>query len=103
MLRYGLGKFINRLQRHGATFGDRAQRFLQNGGQAAELVAVGRIVVKFVAIAGGIVPPPVDTLQKFFGDRRRDGAFGQQVLRAVDFGRFESTVVPPLRTIRSDA
>ncbi|MNZ79319.1 hypothetical protein D3C78_979200 [compost metagenome] len=49
---------------------------------------MGRVVVEFVTVAGGIIPPPVDTLQELLGHSRGDCALRQQMLGAVNLRRF---------------
>src|SRR5437660_677485 len=56
--------------------------------QAAGLVAGRWIVVHFTALAGRVILPPLDSRDELFADFARDRPARQQVLGAVDFGRF---------------
>ena len=74
-------------ERRQPAFRDRAQALFQDRGQAALLVAGRGVVVEAGAVLRGIVAPPVDHGADFCPGGRiapRD----QQMLGAVDFGRF---------------
>src|SRR6218665_1150117 len=60
VLRDRLGVFVHRLQVAGAALGDRAERFFQDRGQAARLVARRGVVVHLALVDGRVVLPPFD-------------------------------------------
>ena len=68
-------------------FATRAERFLENRGEAARLVARRRIVVHLAFFARRVVLPPLDPRRRALADFARHGAARQQMLGAVDFGR----------------
>src|SRR5439155_541049 len=72
----------------GAGFGDGAEGLLEDGGEAAGLVAGLRVVVDGAFVAGGVLLPPVDAVDEALGDFRTGGAASEEVFRAVDFGGF---------------
>jgi hypothetical protein len=84
----GFGELVDLGQRRGAALGHRSQRFLEDGGQAALLVAGRGIVVHLAAIARGVILPPVNALDDLGADLRRHRAAGQQVFGTVDFRGF---------------
>ena len=67
----GLGVLIDRGQRRGAALGGGAERFLEDRGQAACLVAGRGVVVHRAAVERGVVLPPADALDQLLGDLRR--------------------------------
>src|SRR3546814_11519438 len=71
----------------GAALGGSAQRLLQDGGEAAGLVAGRGIVVHLAAVAPDVVLPPADALDQLLADGARGGAPGQPMLGAVDLRR----------------
>ena len=75
-------------QGRAAALGDGAERLLVDGRQAAFLVAGRGIVVDLGAEDAGVPLPPLDALDQLFADRAADGAARQQMLGAVDLGRF---------------
>src|SRR5207244_1416065 len=84
----GLGIFVHGDQVGRAALGDRAERFLENGGEPAGLVPGRRIVVHLAFVARGVFLPPLDPLDELFTDLARDGASRKQVLGTVDLRRF---------------
>src|SRR5262249_16041421 len=82
-----LGVFGDSAQRGRAAVGGGAQRLLQNGGEAAGLVAGRRVVVHLASIALGVFLPPANALHQFLADRAVDGTAGEQVLGAIDLRR----------------
>src|SRR6218665_502921 len=87
VLRDRLGVFVHRLQVAGAALGDRAERFFQDRGQAARLVARRGVVVHLALVDGRVVLPPFDALDQFRAHLGLDGAAREQVLGAVHLGR----------------
>ena len=85
--RHRLGVFVDVDQVGGAALGHRAQRLLEDGGEAARLVAGRGVVVHLVAVARGVVLPPADALDQLLADLAADRAARQQVLGAVDLRR----------------
>ena len=79
---------IDAAQIGGAALGKGAQRFFQNGGQAAGFVTGRGVVVHGAAIALGILLPPFDPLDQLFADLAADRAAGQQMLGAIDLRGF---------------
>ena len=86
--RDGLGKLKHIHQVGGAAFGDGAQAFFQNGRQAPGFVASRRVVVHLHVVAPGVGLPPGNARQQFIGYVRTHGATGEQMLAAINFGRF---------------
>ena len=74
-------------ERRGAALGRRAERFFQDGGEAAGLVAGRGVVVHLALVAGGVVLPPADAVDQLLADLLRGGAADEQVLGAVDLRR----------------
>src|SRR3546814_14757922 len=79
-----LGILIDAHEVGGAALGGSAQRLLQDGGEAAGLVAGRGIVVHLAAVAPDVVLPPADALDQLLADGARGGAPGQQMLGPVD-------------------
>ena len=82
-----LGVLVDVDQVRGAALGHRAQRLLEDRGEAAGLVARRRVVVHLAAVARGVVLPPADPLDELLAHLARHRAAGEQVLGAVDLGR----------------
>src|SRR6185437_16159434 len=81
-----LGVFVNFVECGRPALRRRAERFLENGGEAPGLVAGRGVVVHLPAVAVTILLPPADALDKLLADFRGRGAPGQKMLGAVDFG-----------------
>ena len=83
-----LGIFIDAGQIGRPTLGNGAQRLLQDGGQAARLVAGRRIIVHAGAVFSGVIFPPADAFDQLLADILGHRAPGQQMFGAVDLRRF---------------
>ena len=70
-----------------SALGHGAEALLEDGGQAALLVARRRIVADGGPVFPGVVFPPADPLQQRLGNFAADRASREQVLGTIDFGR----------------
>ncbi len=84
----GFGVAIDGHEGGVSAFGDGAEAFLVDGGEAAVFVAAGRVIIEAGVVAAGVVFPPADEVEQAFGHAGGDGAAGEQVFGAVDFGGF---------------
>ena len=66
----GFGEVVNRIERTCAGLGNRAQRFFEDGRDAACLVADRGVVVEVATAPGSVFLPPGDPVDEFLCDLR---------------------------------
>ena len=65
-----LGVFVHRLQRRGAALHRRAERLLEDVGQAAGLVARADDAVELAVVAARVLLPPGEAVEQLLADLR---------------------------------
>jgi hypothetical protein len=83
-----LGVAVHGRERRLPALGHGAEALLVDRRQAALLVPPRRVVVDRGVVLAGVRFPPVDHLDQLLAHRARHGAPREQVLGAVDLGRF---------------